>query len=119
MSDLIVSSVAVEIQSERTRQTTKEGWTLDHDDDHCLGELGLAAAAYLLHVAHRDDAARVAWPWARGWWKPKDPRRDLIRAGALVIAEIERLDRAEAALRAILPHLSPESHKLIEEELKP
>jgi hypothetical protein len=31
------------------------------------------------------------------WWKPKDRRRDLVRAAALIIAEIERLDRdAEA-----------------------
>lgn len=36
------------------------------------------------------------WPWALEWWKPKDNRRNLIRAAALVIAEIERLDRAAA-----------------------
>jgi len=28
------------------------------------------------------------------WFKPTDPRRDLVKAGALCIAEIERLDRA-------------------------
>lgn len=35
------------------------------------------------------------WPrsWSRAWWKPKNPRRDLVRAAALLIAEIERLDR--------------------------
>jgi len=32
--------------------------------------------------------------WAREWWKPKDRRRDLIRAAALIVAEIERLDHA-------------------------
>jgi hypothetical protein len=36
------------------------------------------------------------WPWDRKWWKPKDRRRDLVRAGALILAEIERLDRAAA-----------------------
>ena len=30
------------------------------------------------------------WPWALNWWKPKDRRRDLIRAGALIVAELER-----------------------------
>jgi hypothetical protein len=37
----------------------------------------------------------VRWPqgWA-GWWKPKLRRENLVRAGALIIAEIERLDRA-------------------------
>lgn len=34
------------------------------------------------------------WPWGSSWWKPKDPRRDLVRAGALILAEIERIDRA-------------------------
>jgi hypothetical protein len=34
------------------------------------------------------------WPWSREWWQPKDRRRDLVRAGALIVAEIERLDRA-------------------------
>ena len=33
------------------------------------------------------------WPWAAEWWKPKDCRRNLVRAGALILAEIERLDR--------------------------
>ncbi|MFN3321313.1 MAG: hypothetical protein ACK43M_21435, partial [Allorhizobium sp.] len=34
------------------------------------------------------------WPWGIEWWKPTDRRRDLVKAGALIIAEIERLDRA-------------------------
>jgi hypothetical protein len=36
------------------------------------------------------------WPWEDKWWKPKDRRRDLVRAGALIVAEIERLDRLAA-----------------------
>jgi hypothetical protein len=42
------------------------------------------------------------WPskWAEHWFKPKDPRRDLVRAAALCIAEIERLDRADAKKQA-------------------
>ena len=34
----------------------------------------------------------IPW-WSKDWWKPKDKRRDLIRAAALIVAEIERLDR--------------------------
>lgn len=33
------------------------------------------------------------WPWADEWWKPKDRRADLVRAGALILAEIDRIDR--------------------------
>jgi hypothetical protein len=38
--------------------------------------------------------AHVLWPWDDEWFKLTDPRRDLIKAAALIIAEIERLDRA-------------------------
>lgn len=45
---------------------------------------------------YQADGMPDAWPttWAEDWWKPKNPRRDLVRAAALLIAEIERLDRA-------------------------
>jgi hypothetical protein len=43
-------------------------------------------------------AARLAlknfWPWSIDWCKPGDRRQNLVKAGALIIAEIERLDRA-------------------------
>lgn len=42
------------------------------------------------------DVLTMLWPWAGDWWKPKDRRRDLVRAAALLVAEIERLDRATA-----------------------
>jgi hypothetical protein len=35
--------------------------------------------------------------WDRDSWKPKDRRRNLVRAAALLIAEIERLDRRETS----------------------
>ena len=36
---------------------------------------------------------RLLWRWEAHWFKPRSPRADLVRAGALIIAEIERLDR--------------------------
>ena len=36
------------------------------------------------------------WPWDRQWWKPKSRRRNLVRAAALLIAAIERIDREQA-----------------------
>lgn len=34
------------------------------------------------------------WPWATDWWKPSDdPITNLVRAGALIAAEIDRLLR--------------------------
>jgi hypothetical protein len=99
-------SVIREIAIERKRQISNEGWTAQHDDEHTKGELALVAASYASHAATFRDAHTLGmnystkasppnWPWSRDWWKPTDRRRDLVKAGALIIAEIERIDRAE------------------------
>lgn len=39
-------------------------------------------------------------PWEDrlpAWWKPKDYRSNLVKSGALILAELERLDRAALA----------------------
>lgn len=92
--------VILEIARERERQPSEEGWTPEHDDEHTGGELAIAAGCYAISAYDgfvtddcRDDGSPYQWPWARRWWKPKNPRRDLIRAAALIVAEIERIDR--------------------------
>lgn len=82
------TSALSDIAAERQRQIDAEGWTPAHDDAHDYGELARAAACYA--VGLKND-----WPWSDSWWKPKDRRTDLVRAGALIVAEIERLDRAD------------------------
>lgn len=104
-----------DVRAERLRQIEAEGWTVEHDDQHGDGSIAAAAACYAM-FASVSDASRAAttlpasltkkgadipgwsawlgiWPWNRSWWKPKDRRHDLVRAAALLIAEIERLDR--------------------------
>lgn len=88
------------VAAERRRQIEVEGWTSEHDDTHLSGELAQAAAAYALNCCDDMDNPALRfygaeiWPWSHGWWKPSaDPRRDLIKAGALIAAEIDRLDR--------------------------
>ena len=87
--------------AERRRHIEVEGWTPEHDDQHPAGEMVFAAVAYALAaVSNRTSNELFAlmrqwWPWGVRWWKPKDRRRDLVRAGALIIAEIELIDRAE------------------------
>lgn len=99
------AEIIAEVLSERQRQIYGEGWSLSHDDQHKDGELARAAACYCA-IAGNDEETRAArldgwyqatWPWDWASWKPKDRRRDLIRAAALIVAEIERLDRKEAA----------------------
>ncbi|HBP5690194.1 TPA: hypothetical protein L6B06_09425 [Pseudomonas aeruginosa] len=84
----------LDVQAERRRQITAEGWTPDHDDLYCAAELPRAAAAYILSGAN--DEAPAIWPFVAKWWKPRDARANYVRAGALILAEIERLDRAAA-----------------------
>jgi hypothetical protein len=90
----LAERVVAEVTAERQRQIEAEGWTPEHDDEHGSGELAKAAACYAGDTRTFKVAAPVDWPWEQKWWKPKDRRSDLIRAAALIIAEIERLDRA-------------------------
>ncbi len=90
----------LDVQAERRRQITAEGWTPEHDDEHSHGQIARAAACYALagSSAPNDGTAALlvslAWPWDQQWWKPTSARRDLVKACALALAEIERLDRA-------------------------
>ena len=115
--------VILEIARERERQITVEGWTIAHDDEgHDRGEMARAAACYAYASTVSDDVRALMqedanhhrqghtaqqmvvvgrmWPWDWSWWKPKDRRRDLVRAAALIVAEIERLDRAAAVAKS-------------------
>lgn len=82
----------IDVQAERRRQVEAEGWTPEHDDLYCAAELPRAAAAYILNGAN--DEAPAIWPFSAKWWKPRDARSNYVRASALILAEIERLDRA-------------------------
>jgi hypothetical protein len=85
-----------DVMAERQRQISAEGWTPEHDDGHSECELARAAATYALCTKPEQLAVSgvVVWPWDRSWWKPSDYRRNLVKSGALILAEIERLDRA-------------------------
>ncbi|MCV3817780.1 hypothetical protein [Pseudomonas aeruginosa] len=88
----------LDVQAERRRQVDAEGWTPEHDDEHNGGELADAAACYALSAAGWSTyAARERWPWPLEWWKPSTARRDMVKACALGLAEIERLDRVAAS----------------------
>lgn len=109
-SDGPVSQGAALITAERLRHLSEEGWTPDHDDAHTDGSLALAGACYAsvaanwaLHGKPGLDYATFStsfrWPWDRKWWKPKDPVRDLTRAGALIAAELDRVLRLKGKSR--------------------
>lgn len=83
------------IAVERQRQVEQEGWTPEHDDAHSDGEMVRAAVCYMAH-ATTGVVFRGQWPWEAESWKPADPIRSLAKAGALIAAEIDRLQRADS-----------------------
>jgi hypothetical protein len=90
-----------DVVDERKRQIEAEGWTEAHDDKHEAGDLAkagaayAAAAGYAMHYAlgTTTEAPLEPWPWEAHWWKCSHPRRALVKAAALILAEIERYDR--------------------------
>jgi hypothetical protein len=92
------SKAWLDVLSERQRQVSAEGWTPEHDDEHSADDLADAAASYALvaHFARTGIAASDVWPWDEESFKPKGPRRNYVRAAALLLAAIERLDRSGA-----------------------
>jgi hypothetical protein len=98
-----LTKAARDVFAERERHVTVEGWTPEHDDQHANDELSLAAACYALegvapYTGLGIDMKRTwqftGWDWS--WWKPKGRRSNLVKAAALLLAEIERIDRGNA-----------------------
>jgi hypothetical protein len=99
------------IACERTRQwmsTGGEGYSYAHDDEHTGGELLAAALVYgrCAMTSINGDSPHAAapvgpptdWPFEPEAFRPKwsAPIDCLIKAGALIAAEIDRLQRASA-----------------------
>ncbi len=87
--------------AERRRQQEREGYGNDHDDEHTNGELAAAAACYAMpdilrqqHLKLSSQASLIGavWPWCKTAWKPtpEDRVRELTKAGALILAELDR-----------------------------
>lgn len=86
------------IAEERQRQIEVEGWSLMHDEGHGAGELAMAAMCYAMEPIWRPAGiAPMGWPWVTGepndGFKPSPDNRikELCKAGALIAAEIDRL----------------------------
>ncbi len=93
------------ISKERERQMSQEGWDAQHDNRHLKAELTQAAICYALDVAKEYETRQWKdmmqmfstrlWPWDKIHWKPTPDNRirQLTKAGALIAAEIDRLQR--------------------------
>lgn len=84
------------IAEERRRQIQEKGWTPEKDDELEHGELAIGGACYALAAIHGfTHIAERLWPWYKKWWHPTpdDPIHQLATAGALIAAEIDRMQR--------------------------
>lgn len=94
---VVLTDSARDVLAERRRQIEREGWTPARDDQYRDHELSCAAGCYAMYtLAYPAGDPPPAWPWAADWWKPTTHRRNLVKAGALILAEIERIDRDAA-----------------------
>ena len=95
------------ITAERERQIDAFDWTPEHDDGHIGCELLDAAICYAgmarSQILDSDEGAEAqiglmeGWPFEPEWWKPNsNPVRNLVKAGAFIAAEIDRLQRASS-----------------------
>jgi len=104
-----ITDAARDVLAERKRSVEKYGFTPEDDDKYDPGNLASAGLAYAMWAADylnpyslgdgdRDNEGEppIPWPWSPTWWKPKTPRIALVKACNLILAEIERIDRAGA-----------------------
>jgi len=100
-TDSIMTGSAL-IAIERARQKDQEGWTPEHDEEHDENELALAAACYAMPDQMRSifNLRKRLWPWSPDWWKPTPDNRikELVKAGALIAAEIDRIQREKNSI---------------------
>lgn len=101
MSELIgMDKVLDDVKRKRQRQVVVHGWSRAHDDTHADGSLGIAAIPFIQAACNdrlklTEEELQVFWPWP-GRFRSVDKRREhLINAAALLVAEIERLDRVK------------------------
>jgi hypothetical protein len=102
-----ISRGALDVLAEREAQRTREGFGDAHDDEHDPGELAAAGGTYGIEAANQlcphngvawEGEPPMTWPWDASWWKPfVEPRRLLVKAAALLIAEIDKIDRRAGA----------------------
>lgn len=103
-ADGISAILAERDRQQRPVEEGGEGFDATHDNEHTEAQLGRLASGFLLryllesganlHPTVRNWAERFLPP---GWEaNPKNERDALVKAGALIAAEIDRLDRAAA-----------------------
>ncbi|WP_227369865.1 hypothetical protein [Halomonas sp. M20] len=104
LADAGITRQIADLIDERRHQEDAHQFDAAHDDHYTQGELAAAAASYSAYAEDLqqdrpllDGWPPAFWPFEEEWWKPsRNPRRNLVKAAALILAEIERIDRKRA-----------------------
>lgn len=110
-----------DVIAERLAQIEKHGFTLEHDLGHHPGDIAAGAGSYLSTAigqlygkAFDPKEIDPEWPWEREAWRPGDARANLIKAVAIALAVIDRIDAAPQEAGAIVttetPHIPDGRH---------
>lgn len=81
------------IFKERARQIDIEGYSPSNDEQYTRGELVRAANCYINAEETPEGSMPAEWPWDSMSWKPTTRARNLEKAGALLLAEADRIHR--------------------------
>lgn len=103
-ADPPIISRALQLLVDERESHIEKGWTPEHDDNLDAGVLASAASAYalvaadVLHPFSQGDGAftetpPATWPFDLNFWRPTSPKRSLVKAATLLLAEIERMER--------------------------
>lgn len=97
--DIMKSKAVKDVIEERSRQRFEFGFDEDHDDLNNYFSMSTAGAIYALAAASLADKDIVErfWPddWNVSWFLPESQRTNLVKAAALILAEIEACDRED------------------------
>jgi len=119
----------IELFSLELERVRAKGRTVAHDRQYVLGELAFAGASYaqvegaqakVVTQSGKEPNVEIMgplkiWPWAQQHWKPSNSRlRNIVRAGALLAAEADRL----IAEGETLPEPEPEAQQETEETVQ-
>lgn len=90
---------------ERLDQVERHGFSAAHDDMHRDSAIAQGALAYLLAGMAPDcrlpdtlaETAANIWPWGAHTFRPGATEECFIKAAAMLLAEVDRIHRADAA----------------------
>ena len=78
------------VKKEREKQISKHGYTTAHDRQHPKKAVLYGALAYLNSVIYSPTVGTEDWPFEEESFKPEGDIKNLVKAAAMIIAEIDK-----------------------------